>query len=309
MRFLAAAATVAATALTFAVSPPAMADNTLTVCLEEDSPPLSFKFRSRQGGFDHGVAEEVAKRLGMKFAVQWFEAENDEENVPVWEANALLSDGLCDIVGGYPMVASSLGVPETDKGAIPEYDGMKRSERGRLVKLGVLDVTEPYNRVGFGVILGPSMADEEIDGLSRLEGRRVGYEVETMSAALVHRYRGGLLVPGAVSVRRSKGLLPALVDGEMDAAMIELHKFDNFMRRNSDAPIRYSGYVHPLGINMGFAILERDADLRDRISAVLNEMKTDGALEALAATWQMTFVKPQPPKVLKRITPAMLAGE
>ena len=42
----------------------AAAQPVLTVCLEEDSPPLSFKFRSRQGGFDHGVAEEVAKRIG-----------------------------------------------------------------------------------------------------------------------------------------------------------------------------------------------------------------------------------------------------
>lgn len=302
------AAAIAIATACFALQP-ATAKDTLTVCLEEDSPPLSFKFRSRQGGFDHGVAEEVAKRLNRKFVVQWFEAENDEENVPVWEANALLSDGLCDLVGGYPMLASSLGVPEADKGAIPEYDGMKRSERGRLVELGVLSSTDPYNRVGFGVILGPSMKGVEIDGLHRLEGRKVAYEVETMSAALIHRYRGGVLVPGAVSVRESKGLLTSLAEGEFDAAMVELHKFDNFMRRNTDAAIRYSGYVHPLGINMGFAVLERDAALRDRINAVLDEMKSDGALEALAEKWQMTFVKPQPPKVLKRITPAMLAGE
>ncbi|WP_417518097.1 substrate-binding periplasmic protein [Minwuia sp.] len=287
----------------------ASAQQTLTVCLEEDSPPLSFKFRSRQGGFDHGVAEEVARRLDMGFAVQWFEAENDEENVPVWEANALLSDGLCDVVGGYPLVASSLGKPETDQGAIPEYDGMKRSERGRLVKLGVLAATDPYNRVSFGVFLGPVLKDLQVTGLHDLEGRRIGYEVETMASVLVHRYRGGVLIPTAVSMRQSEGVLPALADGELDAAVLEVHKFDNFMRRNADAPIHFSGYVHPLGINMGFAILERDADLASRINAALTAMKSDGTLEKLAQKWQMTFIKPQPPKVLKRITPAMLAGE
>lgn len=301
--FIAAAASLAL------LVQPAHAKQTLTVCLEEDSPPLSFKFRSRQGGFDHGVTEEVARRLGMDFKVQWFEAENDEENVPVWEANALLSDGLCDIVGGYPMLASSVGVPETDKGAVPEYDGMNRSERGRLVKLGVLDVTNAYNRVGFGVILGGEDRDRKITGLKELVGQRVGYEVETLSAALVHRYRNGLLVENAVSVRKSKGLLLALVGGEIDAAVIEVHKYDNFMRRNQDAPIRYSGYVHPLGINMGFAILERDAALKQRINDALEAMKSDGTLERLAMTWQMTFVRPAPPRILKRITPAMLAGE
>jgi len=282
---------------------------TLTVCLEEDSPPLSFKFRSRQGGFDHGVAEEVAKRLGMEFAVQWFESENDEENVPVWEANALLSDGLCDTVGGYPLVASALGKPEADRGTLPDHDGMNRAERGRLVKLGILDSTTPYNRVGFGVIVGPTWPDLEVTGLHALEGRRVGYEVETMAAALVHRYRNGALVPTAVSMRQSKGVLTALAAGELDAVVIEVHKFDNFMRRNADAKVRFSGYVHPLGINMGFALLGRDADLRDRVDVALEAMKADGSLQRLAEKWQMTFVKPEPPKVLRRITPAMLAGE
>lgn len=294
--------------LVFAVAAPAAA-NSLTVCLEEDSPPLSFKFRSRQGGFDHGVAEEVARRLGLGFKVQWFEAENDEENVPAWETNALLSDGLCDIVGGYPMMASSLGAPETDKGAIPEYDGMNRAERGRLVRLGVLDVTDPYSRSAFGVILGPNMQDAAITGLFDLEGRKIGFEVGTMAAALVHRYRNGALIPTAVSVRESKGLLPALAAGTLDAGLLELHKYDNFRRRNADAPIRFSGYVHPLGINMGFAILERDADLKARINQALDAMKSDGTLEKIAETWQMTFIRPEPPAILSRIKPAMLTGE
>lgn len=282
---------------------------TLTVCLEEDSPPLSFKFKSRQGGFDHGVAEEVARRLGMDMAVQWFESENDEENVPAWEANAIMSDGLCDVVGGYPLILSALGKPEADRGTLPDHDGMNRSERRRLVPLGVMDSTDAYNRIGYGVILGPKLQDMNLRGLHDLEGMQVGFEVETLGAALVHRYRSGMLVPTAVSVRASKGLLSALVAGEVDAAVLELHKFDNFRRRNTDAPIRYSGYVHPLGINMGFAILERNSGLKGRINQALEAMKKDGSLEALAAKWQMTFVKPQPPKVLKRITPAMLAGE
>ena len=137
----------------------------LTICLEEDSPPLSFSFGPRKGGFDHGVAEEIAKRMGRPLKVQWFESENDEEAVPVWEANALLSDGLCDLIAGYPLLGSTLGKPETDKGAVPEYEGMKRSERGRLVKLGVLSATQPYYRAGYGVIVGPAADPAKVGGM------------------------------------------------------------------------------------------------------------------------------------------------
>jgi ABC-type amino acid transport substrate-binding protein len=300
---------LAATALAVSLMAGQSSAATLTVCLEEDSPPLSFKFKSRKGGFDYGVSEEVARRLGMEFAVQWFESENDEENVPAWEANAMMSDGLCDVVGGYPLVLSALGKPEADRGTLPDHDGMNRAERGRLVPLGVLDSTDPYNRVGFGVILGPNLSDLNLRGMHDLESRKVGFEVETLGAALVYRFRNGVLVSNAVSFRGSDELLPAVAAGELDAAVLELHKFDNFMRRNADAPIRFSGYVHPLGINMGFAVLERNSDLTARINSVLDDMKKDGSLEALAPKWQMTFVKPLPPKVLKRITPAMLAGE
>lgn len=280
----------------------------LTVCLDEDAPPLSFSFGPRQGGFDHGVAEEVAKRLGRPLEVQWFESENDEENVPVWEANALLSDGLCDLIGGFPLLASALGKPETEKGAIPEYEGMKRSERGRLVSLGVMTATAPYHRSVFGIIVGPKAEAREVRRLADLQGLRLGAEVGTMSAALLARSGDGMLRANVTHVPESKDLLGRMAAGEFDAVLIELHRFDNFRRRNPEAPVRWSGYAHPLGINMAFGVLERNAALRDRVSAILAEMANDGTLRAIAEKWQMTLVPPREPMVLEHLTPAMLTA-
>ncbi len=87
----------------------AYAKDTLGVCLEEDSPPYSYKFGKKIGGFDYQLAKELAARLNRDLQVQWYESENDEENIPKLEANALLSARLCQLIGGYPMMKSSLG--------------------------------------------------------------------------------------------------------------------------------------------------------------------------------------------------------
>ena len=278
----------------------------LKICLEEDSPPLSFSFGPRKGGFDHGVAEEIAKRMGRPLKVQWFESENDEEAVPVWEANALLSDGLCDMIAGYPLLGSTLGKPETDKGAVPEYEGMKRSERGRLVKLGVLSATQPYYRASYGVVVGAAAEGRPIDRLADLKGLRLGAEVGTMASVLLFRNAGGVLVDDISNVSETKDLLPRTAAGEFDAVLIELHKFDNFRRRNPDAPLRWSGYVHPFGVNMGLAVMERHGALREQVNVILDAMQADGTLDALAERWQMTRIPPAAPWVLERLTPGML---
>ncbi len=280
----------------------------LTVCLEEDSPPYSFKFRSRQGGFDLAVAGHLAEALGRPLKVQWFESENDDENVQTWEANALLSDGLCDLIGGYPLFAAGLGTPTEPRGAIPEYDGMKRSERGRMVDLGVVIASIPYHRAGFAVIRGAGAEGRAVRSLVDLMGLRIGAEVSTLSSALLFRFRGGLLVEDIAHVAPSKGLLRQLEDGRFDVALTELHRFDQYRKRNPDTALEFSGYVHPLGFNFGFAALEREAPLIARVDTVLQAAAKDGTLERLAREAGMTFLAPRAPAVLEAITPSMLAG-
>ncbi|MDF1736331.1 MAG: transporter substrate-binding domain-containing protein [Minwuia sp.] len=297
--------TAAATALLLTAGAQAQ-PTPLTICLEEDSPPLSFSFGPRKGGFDHGVAEEIAKRMGRPLKIQWFESENDEEAVPVWEANALLSDGLCDLIAGYPLLGSTLGKPETDKGAVPEYEGMNRAERGRLVRLGVLSATQPYYRAGYGVIVGQAARDRAITRLADLKGLKLGAEVGTMASVLLFRNAGGVLVDDISNVSETKDLLPRTAEGEFDAVLIELHKFDNFKRRNPETPLRWSGYVHPFGVNMGMAVLERHGTLREQVNVILDAMEADGTLDALAERWQMTRIPPAAPWVLERLTPGML---
>ena len=61
-------------------------------------------------GFDVRLAQ--ASPSGWRpLEIQWFESKLDEDSSPQLEANALLSDGRCSLVGGYALTTDSLVKP------------------------------------------------------------------------------------------------------------------------------------------------------------------------------------------------------
>ena len=94
-------------------------EGTLRVCLNEDLPPYSVRHGNDGAGFDYLIAEALAKRLGQRLAVQWFESKLDEDTSTRIEANALLSDGRCDLLAGYPLVKDELGKPGLETARLP----------------------------------------------------------------------------------------------------------------------------------------------------------------------------------------------
>src|ERR1700721_1028766 len=104
---------IAAALAVFAVAPSPAADEgaPLRICLNEELPPFSVRSKQGGAGFDVLAAQALAKRLGRPLAVQWYESKLDEDASSTIEANALLSDGRCDLFAGYPLVKDALGNP------------------------------------------------------------------------------------------------------------------------------------------------------------------------------------------------------
>ena len=99
----------------------------LKVCLDEDLPPLSAHHRGApDSGFDVALAEAIALRLGRPLKIQWFESKLDEDSSPALEANALLSDGRCSLVGSYALTKDSLVVPGIKTAKLPDFEGATR---------------------------------------------------------------------------------------------------------------------------------------------------------------------------------------
>ena len=109
---------------------PALADAPLRVCLQADDPPLSSRRSGEAGGFDVAVTKLIAERLGRPLEIQWFTTRDDPDSNPVTEADALLSDGHCMLVAGYPLVADQLGRPRAGTGNFRRSRGRTRTTGG-----------------------------------------------------------------------------------------------------------------------------------------------------------------------------------
>lgn len=280
----------------------------LKVCLEDGSPPYSYKFGKRKGGFDLVLAEKLAEKLGRNLKIQWYESEEDDEVIPIYEVNALMSAGFCDLVGGMGLVKSNLSKPVQPSAALPEWEGMKRSERGTRVALGELIATAPYLRAGLTIVLGADKAGTEVRTLSDLNGMKVGAEVSTVSSALLIRYRNGLLadksehfVPGTV--------FDELEAGKVDAVLAEAHRFERHRARHPDTKLTGTGYSHSIAYNIAFAALKDGKAPVSAINKLINDMIQSGEMAEVAKAAKISYFPPAPPLVFTRITPGMLTKD
>jgi len=302
--FLLAFALILVSSVGFDLSP-ALAKAKLRVCLEDGSPPYSYKFGKRKGGFDLMLAGRIAEMLNMDLQIQWYESEDDDEVVPIYEINTLLSADYCDFLGGFALIASNLAKPIQPTAALPDYDGMKRSERGRRVTMGELTATAPYIRAGLTVILGAKNTGKSVAKLSDLAGLRVGAEVSTLSSALLLRYQGGLLADDSRHFTPGD-IFKELEKGTVDAALVERHRFDRHLARNPNTKLTASKYLHSIAYNLSFAVLKGSEAPIQSVNEIINQLIKNGEMAKVAAAAGISFIPPAEPYVLQRISPDML---
>lgn len=284
-------------------------DGTLRVCLDENIPPLSAKRGEEGHGFDLAVSRAIAARLGRTLAVQWFESEADDDDDPVELANALLSDGRCRLLAGYPLFASALGAPQAERSRLPDYEGAGPGDRRRWVRLGELAASRGYRFDPLAVVLGPGMARREVRSLADLGDARLGAEEGTLADAILMTYGGHRLVARVTHVAPDEGLFERLEQGDYDATLVELHRLDAYRARHPDTRIASSGHYHSIGINAGFVGLAGEAPLIAEVDAALGEMLAKNELPALAQATGLTYLPPRQPDVAPTISPAQLRGD
>jgi len=275
----------------------ARAQDTLRVCLDENVPPYSVRHGQGGSGFDVAVADAVAQRLGRTLAVEWFESKVETDSSSTLAANALLSDGRCQLVAGYPLIKDALGKPAAETARLPDYDGATPADRRRRVALGTLVPSRAYHRAPLTVVLAPGVA-KPITGLADLEGLKLVTEASTLEDTILMTYRDGALVDHITHLVPGRGeLLPRLERGGFDAALLPLHRFDAYRARHPETALKASGYYHRIGFNMGFVGLWTEAPLIQQVDAAIGDLLAHGAFPALAEKAGMTYVPPRPPDV------------
>jgi ABC-type amino acid transport substrate-binding protein len=297
-------ATGLALLLTLAAGAPARAAEPLTFCLDENVPPWSIhRGDGNNNGFDYAVAAAVAKRLGRPFAVQWFESKLDEDASTTLAANALMSDGKCQLLGSYPLLRDALGKPGAATAKLPDFEGATRADRGRRVALGTLVPTRPYHRAVFTVVLGRGAAGKPIASLADLAGLKLGVEAGTLTDAVLMSYDGGRLVDQITHVVPGReDVLGRLEHGDFDAVFVELRRLDAYRAKHPETALAPSGYYYRVGFNMGFVGLAGETSLIEQVNGVIADMLAKGELAPLAQAAGMTYVPPSSPDVLEHLT-------
>ncbi len=221
-----------------------VAADALKVCLDENLPPVSVHRRGApDSGFDVALADAIAKALGRPLAIQWIETKLDEDSSPATEANALLSDGRCALVGGYALTRDSLAVPGLKTAKLPDFEGATRDDHRRRVALGVLAPSAPYIYSALTVVLGDKARDRRIAGIGDLAGLRIAIESGTLGDAILMNFGGGTLIDNITHLVPGRSdLLGALERGEFDATLLDLRRLDAWRAAHPDSRLAPSGY-------------------------------------------------------------------
>ena len=98
--------------------PSSRAADALTFCLDGNVTGASAKDGRKAREFDLAVAQSLARRLERAPVVLWYKSETDRDSDPAGQMNALLSDGRCSLVLGYPLFGGAFGEPRAQRAQI-----------------------------------------------------------------------------------------------------------------------------------------------------------------------------------------------
>ena len=288
---------------------PAGTSGTLRVCLDENIPPLSSKRENEAHGFDFAVAQAIASRLGREIAIQWFASQSDKDSNPALGTNALLSDGRCHLVAGYPLFASALGEPKAKRSRLPDYEGARREDRQRWVPLNEIVASRGYRFAPLVVVLGPMKASRHVSRLGDLKDLTLVAEEGTLADSVLMTYGGGIFVDRITHVAPGPALFERMEQGDYDATLVELHRLDAYRAQHQNSKLSSSGHYHSIGFNLGFVGLASEAPLIAEVSAAIGDMLAKQELPALAQATGLTYLPPRQPDVLTTISRAQLRGD
>jgi hypothetical protein len=123
-----------------------------------------------------------------------------------------------------------------------------------------------------------------------LEGVKLGVEGGTLADAILMLFGDGRFVNQITHIIPGRGeLLPRLEQGQYDATLVELRRFDAHRVTHPDTKLTPSGYCFPIGFNIGFVGLATDRGLIEQADRAI-----------------VTYLPPRQPNVSPNVTLADL---
>ncbi len=219
----------------------------LVMGLDDAFPPMGFRDEDNEiVGYDVDLAQEVAKRLGVKLVPQPID----------WNAKE----------------------QELDTGAIDcIWNGFTITEERQRVVL----FTKPYLRNAQVVVVKKGAP---FTTLASLKGKKVGLQAGSSAAGALEgakAFRASLK-----QVVEFKDNLTALMDlevGGVDAVVMDLILANDNIKRSGKPYVILKETLAPEVFGVGFR--RNDAALRDAVQAALEAMARDGTIARLSTKW------------------------
>ena len=278
-----------------------LAPGHLTVCLARNGGALASKRSSGGVGLDYRTSKALADALELELSVTWYETEPEEENDPVRETYAMLAIPLCDLVASHPLYEGTFGEPRFDRAAPPRWDEMPDTWGRRQVDVAPVLTTEPYMRAEIGLVAGPSFG-RTVNGLDDLLGHSVGYQQGTLSGAILTAQAPQRVIDDAQTFNPGTAFLWEIEKGKADVAIVDVAAYDFHRRQNRITALRLLDWRHPIGFNIGFAVLASNKALKDRVDHLIVELVSSGQMQSLADKDNITYAKPEPPLISPPLT-------
>lgn len=270
----------------------------LTVCLNKDNAPFSYKKEGREGGFDVSVTEALARQLGRPLEIKWYEKERRKLGAVSVKASALVTAGVCQLVGGYPLMQASLERPaQGESTTLPPVDGMSVESRKASWTGSALLASQAYHFAGVTPIFGPTVKLASLSSLDELSAYKIGGRPASIGDLIGMAYKQGKLAQQLIRIDIQQDTLTQLAAGDYDVSILEMHQFDLYRQKNPNTPLRDSGLILPVGFNLGYVSTATHAELLQQVDKALSVMAQSGALEAAARQNELTYGAPQHPAV------------
>ena len=283
------------------------AAQTLTVCMADDNPPLSYRVQGETRGLDLRVAQAFAAELKRPLQVIPFESKYEAESSLSHEVNALLSSGVCELASGFPLLAGDLGPPTRPTARVPDHPGAPRRPLRPWVPLGTLVPSRAYHAVALGLVVRDAARASAT--LADPGDARIGVTAGTLAGTAVTLYRNGTLRSQLVSLARNEDALEELDAGRIDATLASLDRYDAWRLAHPGSSVRRAAYLHPLRINIGFVARSDAGAVLDAANRVIARALADGELERWSAATGTTWIAPAEPQVGSPIGLADLVRE
>jgi len=272
----------------------------LRVCLETDNPPFSSKSDPHRG-LDYEIAELVAVALKRPLEIHWYSASMEEEFPLPLQINALLSDGQCHLVGGYPLTQDGLGDPSTEKLRRAEPNGTPY-----WIRLNTLLATQPYMSLPLTLISADRSANStDLDLDLALEGR-LAVEAQSFANAIAIAHAGPRRQAGILALTDvDDAIFEAVEKGLAGYAFVEVHRFEIYHARHPTTPLSQSDSRHGLAINTGMAGIA--PELLDEVNRAIHDLMEAGQIAKVVKAYGLSYHPPSRPAILPPITARLLA--